>query len=134
MALINRWTITIGIIAIIVIGSAIVYSASPHSSSSGSGNSGKTYVCTINSEVGLANVKIVNQNTPSPPITLFPKDLPFAFNYTGGDTLQFTVTAISGYVLDTWYFSDSGKWDSRNPLILDKPARNLMMTAKFMPS
>jgi hypothetical protein len=87
-----------------------------------SGGSRKTnkplgiYTCTVSSNVGLLKVEIINQNTRGGPIVKFAADLPFSFNFTSDDTLQFNATVTDQFEWNAWQFVKTGTWDHNNPL------------------
>jgi hypothetical protein len=124
--LINRYTITFAIICIIIIVAAAIAGGGSSSMSRG-----KTYVCTVDADAGLSQLKITNVDEVAS-ITLTTADLPFSFNYTSNDQLSFNVTAVEGYVFDAWWFSNDGTFDHHNPLTIKGKTR-LSMTATFLP-
>jgi len=83
-------------------------------------------VCTVNGDVGVSVIKITNANTGNS-ITKTAADLPFSFNFTKGDTLQFNVTVLSDYEFNAWMFT-TGTFNNHNPLVL-KTETPLIMTA-----
>ncbi len=86
-------------------------------------------VCTIQSEVGVSTVKITNQNTGTS-IVKTVSNLPYSFNFTRGDTLQFNVTMQPEYVFNAWTFN-TGTFDNHNPLTI-KPTDNVVMTVTVL--
>jgi hypothetical protein len=119
------------IFLILIIVIAIAVAAASNGGGGGTQRKGKTYACTINAEVGLSRIIVINQNAqPIEVITLTPMDLPFTFNFVEGDTLSINVTAISGYSFNAWWRDDK-TFPSSNPLVI-KGTRTFTITAKFI--
>jgi hypothetical protein len=88
--------------------------------------------CTVSSNVGLLKVEINNQNTRGGPIVKFAADLPFSFNFTSGDTLQFNAVVTEQFDWNAWQFVKTGTWDHNNPLTV-KPNEDFILTADCQP-
>jgi hypothetical protein len=88
--------------------------------------------CTVNAEVGLAQVKITNQNLRTS-IIKTASDLPFSFNFTEGDTLAFTITVLSGYTWNAWELNQS-PWFAQgiNNTLTIKSTEDITLNAKFL--
>jgi hypothetical protein len=84
---------------------------------------------TVKSGVGIATVKVTDQNTGST-IILTPVDLPASFTFKNGDTITFTVTSQAGYRFNAWVLGD-GSFQSQNPYSV-KPVSPLTLEARFL--
>ena len=80
--------------------------------------------CTVQAEVGVESVKISNQNIGTS-IIITATLLPYSFNFTSGDTLQFNVSTMPGYTFNAWVFN-TGTFDNHNPLNLKPKTRTGM--------
>ena len=91
---------------------------------------GSICTCTISAEIGLAQVRITNQNTGYH-ITKTAADLPYSFNYTALDQLSFNVTALPGYSFNSWNLNVKPWFADSNPLIF-KAETNIVLHAEFL--
>ena len=98
-------------------------------SSSGGSAAKKAGVATITiqAEIGVESIRIQNQNVPNGVITVTSMSLPFKFNCNKGDTLQFYVTTIDGYMFNAWWMDSTKTFNNGNPLTL-KVNNDLTMT------
>jgi hypothetical protein len=119
----TRFFIIVGAIALLVIIIAAAASSGPRSSVNPKG----IYTCTVSTNFGLQSIKIINQNTGAS-ITKTTSDLPYSFNFTSGDTLQFNATVLKEYTWNAWVFTSSGTFDDHNPLTVN-PERDFTLTA-----
>lgn len=83
---------------------------------------------TVNAEVGVSSIIIINQNVVGGAITKAASDLPFVFNCNKGDTLQFYVNSINGYKFNAWWMDSTKTFNNGNPLTI-KVNGDLTMTA-----
>jgi hypothetical protein len=91
-----------------------------------------TYTCTVSSNVGLLSVTIINQNTRGGPMTVEAANLPFSFNFTSGDTLQFNATVTEQFEWNVWKFVKIGTWSHDNPLTI-RPEEDFTLAADCKP-
>lgn len=121
----------ITIVAIIII--ILIVVAAVASSGSGARKTGTipigVKVCTVQGDIGVLNVKISNLRTGTS-IVKTASNLPFSFNFTQGDTLQFNVAVEPNYTFNAWVFN-SGTFDNHNPLTL-KPSDSIVMTVTVL--
>jgi hypothetical protein len=123
----QRFFLFIGGIALLILIITAVASSGgsrPHSNPKG------TYTCTVDTNFGLQSVKIINQNTGAS-ITKTTSDLPYSFNFTSGDTLQFNATVLKEYTWNAWVFTSSGTFDDHNPLTVN-PEEDFTLTANCL--
>jgi hypothetical protein len=113
--------LAIFIVVIIIVASASSTPSKPHIKG--------LEVCTVQAEIGVASIKISNQNTGNS-IIKTGADLPYSFNFTVGDTLKFQVTTLAEYTFNAWVFN-TGTFDNHNPLNL-KPTDSVTMTANIL--
>lgn len=69
---------------------------------------------TINYNVGIQTVEIINQNTGAV-YTATVTSLPYSFNVTRGNAIDITVTTTPSYVWNAWTFTPVGIPYSDNP-------------------
>ena len=120
----QRFWIFVGIIALIVI---IVIAASA-SSGSRRHNPAGLLTCTVQSDIGINQVVITNQNTGKS-ITKTAADLPYTFNLTEGDTLRFNVTLLEGYKWNAWEINQYPWFANDNPFTM-RVNENLVLNGK----
>ena len=113
------------VIVIFVVGIAVASSGGSKPNTS----TPKPCTATVTADIGLSSLYVFNQNTGRG-ITIVPANLPFAFNFTKGDTLSFNVTTLDGYTWNAWTFND-GTFDNHNPLTW-KSDVSYSMNAKFL--
>lgn len=84
-------------------------------------------VCTVQAEIGVETVKIINMNTGASIIKTGTQLTfkSFSFNCTKGDTLQFHVTTMKDYIFNAWTFN-TGTFDQHNPLTITISADTVM--------
>ena len=110
----QRFWLFIGIISLIV--AALLYAGS-QSSSYRSSNPAGLVTCTVNGDIGIAQVTITNQNTGKS-ITKQYANLPYTFNLTEGDTLRFNVTMLEGYAWNAWELNQYPWFAQDNPFTI----------------
>jgi hypothetical protein len=123
------------IIVVIVVFSLIIGVIALAASSGGRKTNTKpagTYTCTVSSNVGLLSVTIINQNTRGGPMTIDAANLPFSFNFTSGDTLQFTANVTGQFEWNVWKFVKIGTWSHDNPLTI-RPEEDFILAADCKP-
>jgi len=103
--------VALGIIGIIVVAGLLV-TQTP--SSSKKVKESEVVTITINYNVGIQTVEIVNQNTGAI-YTATVTSLPYSFNVTRGNAIDVTVTTTPSYVWNAWTFNPVGIPFSDNP-------------------
>jgi hypothetical protein len=111
----SRGPVIIGIIAFILIIAVIGIAASGGAPKKAKAQA-DIAVVTINAEIGVDYVQILNMRTGGQNIKSS-MNLPYSFNCTVGDTLRITASNMPGYLFNTWEF-DSGTFNDDNPLTI----------------
>ena len=114
------------VVVIIIIIIAVLFAAS--NASPNAKKAGQVAI-TVQAEIGVESIRVVNKNVPNGGITLADVDLPFKFNCDKDATLQFYVTTIEGYRFNTWWMDSTKTFNEGNPLTI-KVSNDLTMTAK----
>ena len=126
--------IVIGVALILVIG--VIVAISNGGGPNKTNNPPGIKVCTIQAEVGIANITISNLNTGGGSITIPAEKLPFSFNFTKGDTIRLKAAVLTGYDFNAWYFTSgdwAGTWDNHNnPPMTIKPEKNVVVLATVL--
>ena len=119
------------LIICIIILAAIILIAAAASNARPQGNVyGKVYTVTVNGDIGIQSLAIVNYNTASQWIVL-PQQLPYSFNCTSNDQLSFTAQPKTGYRFNAWV-PNSGIPYSVNPYVM-KAIAPFSLMATFTP-
>jgi hypothetical protein len=126
----SRFFLIVGVIVIILI--IVVAAASSGGGRKPNTKPAGTYTCTVSSNVGLLSDTIINQNTRGGPLIKYAADLPFSFNFTSGDTLQFTANVTEQFSWNAWQFVKTGTWDHNNPLTV-RPETDFVLAADCQP-
>lgn len=126
----SRFFLIVGVIVIILI--IVVAAASSGGGRKPNTKPAGTYTCTVSSNVGLLSVTIINQNTRGGPMTIDAANLPFSFNFTSGDTLQFTANVTGQFEWNVWKFVKIGTWSHDNPLTI-RPEEDFILAADCKP-
>lgn len=127
--------LTPGLIVVVVVIAILFFGLVGWAATSGGGSKPQaqkgTAVCTVNAEVGIFAINITNQNVPGGNTAKTAMNLPFSFNFTIGDTLQFTAIMLPEYKFINWEFPQNNTFIDYNPLTI-KPAGNIVINAKLM--
>jgi hypothetical protein len=115
------------IVAVCVLVLVIVIAAAASSGGSSRTKPPGVYTCTVSTTFGLDTIVIVNQNQNTH-ITKTAASLPYSFNFTVGDTLQFNATVLKEYTWNAWMFVKTGTFSDHNPLVI-KPDKDIVLMA-----
>jgi len=126
----NRIYIIAGILVLLAFIALAIAASGQQPRKIGTGGSDKIYVCIVNTDIGVQQIKIINQNTGTS-IIKTAADLPYSFYFSDGDTLNFNVTVIDGYVWNAWEINQWPWFDNHNPLTL-KPDTDVELTPKCL--
>ena len=105
------------IIAVAFIAALIIGVSSASSGTSKTKKPAGLLTCTVNGDVGLDQIVIINQNTGKS-IIKTTANLPYTFNLTEGDTLRFNVTLIEGYNWNAWEINQYPWFAQDNPFTM----------------
>lgn len=109
----SRFYLIVGAIILLVI---IIIAASAGSPSANKPHVGGQTSVTVNRAIGLEYIIIDNLSTDESNIKTM-LTLPYTFNCSTGDFLQFAVITKDGFSWDAWEFTD-GTFDHHNPMQL----------------